>query len=316
SRLLRPQVRDARDEHDEEAEVREPGGRDVDVHDPLDLALDRVRRGDDERQHCRDPQRDERRGAEQILAAARRRLAECAFRRRRHQSSNRYPNTRTPTDRNTTSNAASSPSHESTSLERPAAARSVARTPAIRTGATSGRTSIGKIASRVRADSATTPNRLPTAASPIVPSTNAARTRNGFATDRSNRTMTSKSTAITSASSSTVTANALPRNTAALSIGASRSPSRAPSSDSVWYARLEAITAEKSTAIHRRPGATRSSTSRPGPNANPNAMRTVAANGSNVPSACRPRASIRRSLRAIKVAWCANVTSRPPRSRS
>src|SRR5262245_572095 len=314
-RLLRLQVRDARDEQDEERQVREPCRRNVHVHDALDLALDRVGRRDHEREHGRGRERDQRGDAERSLAVARRRLAERALRGGRHQSSRRYPNTSTPTDRKTMSNAASRPSHDHASLAGPLAARSVARTPAISTGATSGSTSIGKIASRVRADSATTPNRLPTAASPTTPSTNADSIRAGLSTDRSNSRTTSTITARTSASSSSVTAAALPRNTAALSIGARSRPSSAPSSDSTWYARREAMTAENSTAIHSRPGATWSSTSRPGPNANPNEISTVAANGSSVPSACRPRTSITRSLRAITDAWPTSVTASPRRRR-
>ena len=76
ARLLRPQVGDARDEHDEEREPCEPRRRDVDVHQPLHVALDRVRGRHHEGQDGRDPERHERERAQRALARARHGLAE------------------------------------------------------------------------------------------------------------------------------------------------------------------------------------------------------------------------------------------------
>src|SRR5262249_56890125 len=146
---------------DAEREVGEPSRRDVQVHEPLRVALHGVGRRDPQPEHREHRQRDERRPPDDgDEPPVQQRLV--------HASSRSGPKASIPIDVYNVANSASSATHghpSEVALPSPASQARVA--PSI-TGATTGSSSSGTSVSRTRNPAATTPERVPVAATPAV----------------------------------------------------------------------------------------------------------------------------------------------------
>src|SRR4051794_5079409 len=201
-----------------------------------------------------------------------------------------------------TANTASSSTHGHPSDVTPLNAASNDRVAPSRTGARIGNKSNGSNVSRTRSPAASTPYKLPAAATPVVATRQVAIRSGQLRSVVLYMTTTPAASTASRASSSSAIAPALPRKIPDGLRPDMRRASRLPSAASMAKARWMASSPENRTATQNSPAVARVRMPRSGSSANANRMSTSRANGATWLVVTRLRHSSRRSLPAMTAA--------------